>query len=196
MTLDFLSADLQAALSNNSQTRNNNATTNNGQTSVTRIHEPYPLHHFPSTRDSYYKNVYKNGNNGHNASLVAATSTMQTAFAPTATMQIAGLETREPFVKINDVFLKGDWRPLVGTEVFLDEKGNVVGTSKDQISLLSGKIVNKEQRKKEQLGKVSHLENTFEMALKLAIEREEKEKEQQEQNGEGNINNDAEMKDA
>ncbi len=58
-------------------------------------------------------------------------------------LQISGLESLNPYVRIDDSIYKGEWRRIVGTEVIVDSYGNPIVSLEDKIELTAGSLKKK-----------------------------------------------------
>ncbi|KAK9458548.1 uncharacterized protein V1516DRAFT_133791 [Lipomyces oligophaga] len=64
----------------------------------------------------------------------------------TSNFQLRSLNSDHPLVAVGSKVYEGDWNDLVGTDMFFDQDGHVLGVSRTQITLNPGKLISKDDR--------------------------------------------------
>ncbi|ODQ82525.1 hypothetical protein BABINDRAFT_73300 [Babjeviella inositovora NRRL Y-12698] len=141
-----------------------NAHSQDHQTQVENVQPPRPK----KQRTTKYSNITHNFN----------------ALDPSYPLQISGLvhsadaAALDPLVKINHRTFSAKWETLVGTELIVEDDGEVVGRVHQHLRLVPGELKAKEESESAEKDKEDREEGTNNLlarALKLALEVEARE---------------------
>ncbi|KAK9471977.1 uncharacterized protein V1510DRAFT_418921 [Dipodascopsis tothii] len=67
-------------------------------------------------------------------------------------IQHVDLHTARPLVSVGSMVYEGQWEDMVGTNMYFDREGNLIGSSRTQIGLKPGRLVKKDELEKQRDG--------------------------------------------